>query len=441
MSFLGRYLLLFVAVAGCQPAETAPLPRRPVVLAISGDTRGWIVPCGCTSNQSGGLPRRATWVAAVRGEADVVLADAGGAAAGTSAYDRLRLEFILRGEAAMEVAAHNIGAAEAALGAAYLREVAGRLGVPLVSANVCDARGKPVAEPWRVVPVGGRRVALVGVLSPEYAGGEIRVSEPRQAILEVLPRIPAHDRLVVLAYLPADELETLARTLPEADVVAGGPTGQPLVPRRIGATTLVSATNKGKFLVRLGEAGTPGSWRCEVIELNERFADDPSQVANLKAFYAELARRDFGPEETSFVDPLLVQPDFALAGTDACRKCHEEESRLWDASRHARAWESLCAKGSQVDPECQRCHTTGYGMPGGFRSARAAAMVHVGCESCHGPSRAHAAEPTEHTPRYRVASHGCIDCHDPENSPQFNLPEYWARIAHGGDASPSEEAP
>src|SRR3990172_11014673 len=40
------------------------IPENPsLVLVVSGDTAGWIVPCGCASNQSGGLPRRGSFVA------------------------------------------------------------------------------------------------------------------------------------------------------------------------------------------------------------------------------------------------------------------------------------------------------------------------------------------------------------------------------------------
>ena len=49
--------------AGRLPAERR---GRPLVVVASGDTAGWIVPCGCTSNQSGGLPRRATYIEGLR---------------------------------------------------------------------------------------------------------------------------------------------------------------------------------------------------------------------------------------------------------------------------------------------------------------------------------------------------------------------------------------
>ena len=43
----------------------------------------------------------------------------------------------------------------------------------------------------------------------------------------------AYDALVVLAYLPVDELNALAAALPEADAVIGGPTGQAVEPQAV----------------------------------------------------------------------------------------------------------------------------------------------------------------------------------------------------------------
>jgi 2',3'-cyclic-nucleotide 2'-phosphodiesterase (5'-nucleotidase family) len=52
-------VLITLLLAGCS--------HRNVELHIltSGDTSGWITPCGCTSNQSGGLERRATLIQSI----------------------------------------------------------------------------------------------------------------------------------------------------------------------------------------------------------------------------------------------------------------------------------------------------------------------------------------------------------------------------------------
>src|SRR5439155_20973993 len=46
-----------------RPARTMTA-ERPLELVVSADTAGFIIPCGCTSNQCGGFPRRGTEVKA-----------------------------------------------------------------------------------------------------------------------------------------------------------------------------------------------------------------------------------------------------------------------------------------------------------------------------------------------------------------------------------------
>ncbi|MEN6451701.1 MAG: multiheme c-type cytochrome [Thermoguttaceae bacterium] len=427
-------MLCCVGLTGCRPAA-----RRPLAVVVSGDVAGWIAPCGCASNQSGGLSRRATYLAQLRRAASVIAADVGGAVHGSSTYDRLKLEAILAGESKMDTAAHNIGAAEARFGPNQLRRWAAG-GAPLVSANVRDRAGQSVAAPLRIVTAEGRRVALVGVLAERYATADLDVTPPRQAVLDALAAAASqYDAAIVLAYMPEDDLRQLAGNLPEVDVVAGGPTGQPLTPQRVGSTLLASATNQGKFVVRLDgpDHAATDRWAASVIELNEQFSDDPSQTANLDHFRTALRQADLRPEQTAFVEPSAstAPAGYAVAGNAACRKCHEDEHRQWRQSKHAAAWASLKRTGAQVDPECQRCHTTGYGLSGGFASLADNGprkdRADVGCESCHGPSQGHVANPTTHTPHYARAKDFCIGCHDRENSPKFDLPTYWKRTEHG----------
>lgn len=421
------------AAPGLSPATSG------ATLIVSGDTTGWIVPCGCTSNQSGGLLRRGTFLAQQRREGSVILADAGGAPAGSSDYQRLKFEAILRGELQMGIAAHNLGGPEAALGADYLRRLEQELAVPFVSANLRDASGALVTKPYRIVRVADLRIVLVGVLSAREKPAGCTVDDPRDAVLAALAKAAGeYDRVVVLAWLPEAELRALAMSLPEAHVVIGGPTGQSLAPQMVGATLVASATNKGKFLacVSLPPSGGSGGWTGSVVEINDQFADDDGQAENLRDFRQELAARDFPATKTGLVSPLSAEApsSYRVAGSQACEACHAEAFRTWTESNHLHAWETLTAEKAFADPECQRCHTTAYGAPGGFLSvARSADRVGVGCESCHGPSAEHAAQPKKKTP---LAARGeCIRCHDRENSPRFEFSEYWDRIRHGGHAA------
>jgi hypothetical protein len=433
-------ILSLICLSGCGGRKEKPAT---VTVLISGDTAGWIVPCGCTTNQSGGLPRRGTLVERFRRQGDLLVLDAGGAVQGDSPYDRMKFEAILQGEKAMGLAAHNLGKAEVQFGPAYLREVARRLDVPFVSTNTIDTEGKSLAEPCRTAVVGAFRVAVLGVISPQYATRSVRVSPPRQALLEQLGMLRGkYDAAVVLAYLPEEELRALAESLPEADVVAGGPTGQPIQPQNRGPTLLVSATRQGKFAARLSRNPADGHWTGRIIELSESFADDPQQVENVKKFRTALAKRDVPAADTAFGKTLsgAMPPEYRIAGSESCRECHEEDYLLWKKSKHAQAWETLRAKDGQRDPECQRCHVQGYGLPGGFVSAgRSADRVNVGCEDCHGPSAAHCRKTEIPTGWADNAKQKCIVCHDDENSPKFDYDTYWEKIRHGQDATKKEK--
>jgi Cytochrome c554 and c-prime len=416
-------------------------PDRPVVVVVSGDTAGWLVPCGCTANQSGGLPRRATYLRQLSEDADVLYGDAGGAAAGTSDYHRIKFEAVLRGELAMGVTAHNVGGPEAALGGDYLRRVSKELNVPFVSANVRDSAGMPVAESVRVVERSGLKVAITGVLSPRYASRSCVVEDPREAVLRVAAQVKGRtDRLVVLAYLPPDELRALAAELPEADAVVGGPTGQAMAPQPAGSTTFAAATNKGKFLVRLD------GWRAralagEVVELTPAYADDPDQQANVRRYLEELGDRDIPAANSGLAPPLPTRPPagYRVAGSAACQQCHDKDCTSWAGSGHAHAWQTLADRGYHVDSYCQQCHTTGFGLPGGFESARRAGELHsVGCESCHGPSQAHVKNPKARTTF--AARDQCATCHDRENSPTFAYDTFWPKVRHGEPAKPQRES-
>ncbi len=435
---------LHIGVCGCGGKSPSESPAKPLVIVASGDTAGWIEPCGCTSNQSGGLPRRGTYVANLRQRHEVLLLDVGGAAADSSAYGQAKLSAILAGERAMGLFAHNIGGSEARQGPEYLRQCA--LQSSLVSCNVRDRQGQLLAAPYRVFRGESRQaVAVFGVLSQRYAADGLDVSPPREALLAALkqaaqesgPTNNSFAAIVVLAYLPPDELRVLARELPEVDLVLGGPSGQSIASEQIGHVLLASATNKGKFLAKLEplpskDRGT--SWSGSIVEMTDQFEDQPEQRKNIAAFQRLLADRDFRARDTAFLDGRSQQwpAGYGIAGSDACQDCHQQDHHAWQATAHASAWATLKSSGSQVDSYCQQCHVTGYGLPGGFVSnLRSPQRVSVGCENCHGPSAAHAAQPRTQTPFFGRARDACIQCHDEENSPKFQYEAAWPKIQHG----------
>lgn len=414
----------------------------PLVL-VTCDTSGWIVPCGCASNQAGGLPRRGTYVRQARATESVVVLDVGGAPSGDSDYQRVKFEAILRGERLMDVAAHNLGAAELELGADYLRRLFDE-GTPFLSANTRDADDRTLVPGSKMVAIAGRRILAIGVVSRDFATDEIRVLDPvRAAIDELAAAQPPCDATIVLAYMPEPQLLRLAEALPEVDLVLGGPTGQSISPRHVGPTLVASVTNKGKFIARLLPPTEPGGlWTAQLDELGPKLTDDAEQLANLRHYHDELLVRDFDAVETGLVSNLASGEPTELhyAGTESCRACHAEDCQSWDDSRHSHAWQTLTAQGVHGDSYCQQCHTTGFAQPGGFTTIRHSAdRTSVGCESCHGPSQRHVERPRVRTPF--VARDQCTQCHDAENSPEFAYDEYWELIRHGIRSSSAVASP
>ena len=300
-------ILIAVSIAGCEQQSSPAVSVQPEVVSnnlsivISGDTRGWLMPCGCTSNQSGGLLRRATYVEQIRRESDVLVLDCGGAADGTAPYQQARFKAILMGERLMGLTAHNIGVSEAILGADVLKQLSTDTGVEFISANV-RSNGTAFTATHKLLTQSGHRLLVTGVCSQqlladaENVPAEISVGDPADAILSVIDAAARSEAsqpeliVLVLAWLPEDEMRRLAETLPEIHILVGGPTGQSLRPQTVGRTLMMSATNKGKFIARIP---MPRSHElpttAEIVELSPSFADDAAQKQNLDAFRALLA--------------------------------------------------------------------------------------------------------------------------------------------------------
>jgi hypothetical protein len=434
---VGLFIILLVSIFAQRLIER-PQARSngPLTIVVAGDTRGAIAPV-CSANPTGGLARRGELIRRARAAGPVVVADLGNAAFGDSAYDRANFSAILKGEALLGVAAHNVGPSEAALGAAELRELGRRSGVLFVSTNVRDATGRPVAETLRVVESGGRRVAIAGLLSPSYGGESLRIESPRQALDGALQPHVEYDDLLVLAYLTQEETKELLSHLPGQALVVTPADVEASVEGDSAAIVLTASVGQqGTSVVRFDRDPADG-WSGQSIAVDSNVPEEPRQIDNLVEYHRELARRDFAAQETRFVLelPPAVGRETQVAGTHTCRACHIQDCAAWDNSPHARAWQTLVDRGVQYDVACQRCHTTGFGWAGGFVSAdRSHATLNVGCESCHGPSFAHVLDPMTRTPL--VARDQCGRCHTAETSGEFNFDAAWGAIRHG----PSAEA-
>jgi len=436
---MGALAIVVLAMLACMTALVVWWHTRATAgavgpnVVVSGDTAGWITP-GCTSKQSGGLARRATYLNELREQGSVIYLDAGGAASGTSEYHRIKFEAIIEGERTMQIAAHNLGRSELALGPDYLRQIGSRMHFPFVSENTRDLAGKRIIENRRIVESGGVRVGIIGVVSPLYGTDQIIVDDPRQAVVDAVVAIRGHcDSLILLAYMPEDELRKLAQDVNGVDAIVGGAGKEMIVPREAGATTLAAAGEYGKQLVemRVPLSRSTSAWEGKMMEMNSAIADDTAQLNNIQRYLNTLEAKDISAGESGVAGSMAAS-DQALAGSAACLKCHPGDYNAWIGSRHARGFATLTESGFAVDSNCQKCHTSNFAMAGGFVSARRSAateLAGVGCESCHGPSAGHVKDPKKHTAWAGIVQ--CVRCHTEENSPHFEYGTGWEKIRHG----------
>lgn len=125
-------------------------------------------------------------------------------------------------------------------------------------------------------------------------------------------------------------------------------------------------------------------------------------------------------------------------GSEACGGCHASALAWWKTHPHGHAYDTLVERNKQYNLSCVGCHVTGYEQPGGSTVTHNAGLVHVGCESCHGPGSLHLADPKQIV-RAPVET-TCLGCHNAEHSDQFDFATYRARLIVPGHGLPDGQA-
>lgn len=111
-------------------------------------------------------------------------------------------------------------------------------------------------------------------------------------------------------------------------------------------------------------------------------------------------------------------------GLETCAACHADINDSFANTAHAKALGVLKDAGSDGDPECLACHTTGLS---GAKYVDGA----VTCEACHGPGGEHVASGDPAAVAKGGGEAVCLKCHTPDWSPDFDYEAYLAKGVHG----------
>ncbi|RLB38118.1 MAG: hypothetical protein DRH30_12035 [Deltaproteobacteria bacterium] len=136
--------------------------------------------------------------------------------------------------------------------------------------------------------------------------------------------------------------------------------------------------------------------------------------------------------------PLLGPDDIAYVGSAACAGCHQTAYAWWRNHAHGVAYLTLQQRNKEYNLDCVGCHVTGYDQPGGSTVTHNLdlALVNVGCESCHGPGAAHAKDAEKVGILRDTPESMCVVCHTPEHSDLFDYDAFRKTIVVPGHGLP-----
>jgi len=443
-------------------------PRPKLAMIVTGREDGYMEPCGCAGldRMKGGLSRRHTMIESLGKKGwPVVCVDVGGLSKGYGPQAEIKFQRTVDAMRKMGYEAIGFGLNDLQLPTAELVSVAAEPS-PFVSANVglfgFDAN---LTARTKTVEAGGLKVGITAVLGKKYQAGinnqEIELASPEEALAQVLPPLKKScNLLVLLAFATKEESLALGQQFPDFQLVvtAGGPAEPPKTPMQIPGTQslLIEVGEKGMDAIVLGFYDDPANpLRYQRVPLDSRFAASPDMRRIMVAYQEQLKRLGFEGLGIRPVSHPQAEVNGPFVGSEKCKSCHEESYRVWKKSNHAKAWKTLVEADPprNFDPECISCHVIGWHptkyfpyRTGFLSEKKTPEMRDVGCESCHGPGGAHcdaedgsdlalqeklceAVRVTKEESQTNLAKM-CQNCHDLDNSPDFNFETYWPKVEH-----------
>ena len=456
-----------------------------IALLLSGEQHGYLEPCGCSENQSGGMARRADLVRKIVEEKgwDLVGLDVGGTLKRSRRQDGIKFEKLFEAFQQLNYAAVGVGVEELKMGADFI--LTHKIENPedlaksaaLVSANV-ELFGQDVGWPLpcRLIEKAGVKIGVTSIIgmslsekvAPAGVNTNIRILEPDTVLPGVIKTLEEFkpDLMVLLCHGKDTEATALAKAYPQFQIIlaAGGyeePDGKPV---KVGNTWILYTGHKGKRVGVLGyypdNANEP--FKFELIQLDkERFKNHPAMRELMRNYQQQLEDEGIAASEDLLINRHPTGQTFV--GAETCAGCHTKAYAKWKETGHAAAFTTL-KEGPwsenradekvdwirrQFDPECLSCHVVGWHPQemlrydsGYVTEQQSSHLLGQQCENCHGPGSLHVKDPDDPIGQKMVRrtlddakKKMCVDCHDPDNSPKFTperFNEFWEKVKHPG---------
>ncbi len=380
----------------------------------------------------------------------VLVVDAGNLFGMRRESEKKQSEFLAEHTAALGYDVFGVGEWDLNYGLDFLRQIEQKHGFTFVNANLHRGNSKElVFPPYAVREIAGLKVGFISVLSPRYKivtmtsePDDFTADSPRDALDRYLPELRQKaDLIVLLAQMPSAEVRQLLVDLGKdsgLDIcVEGHDPKQYRRPNWVEDVLLLAANNQGKYIGQMDAMVSPEgvidreSVQITIHALDQNSPEIESIVKEVDEFKAKLDAES--GKVTSFDHPRTRgAASEKFLGMHTCARCHSEAAKVYSQSGHARAFQTLQAKGQENNPECVSCHVVGFDYVNGYdrvadpKVPGREQLKNVQCEACHGYGTTH-----ERGNGWAAAAKAsCTTCHDAANSPDFDYATYWAKIAH-----------
>ena len=348
----------------------------------------------------------------------------------------------------MGYAATTVGLNDLWMGREYLVTILSETGIKMVSANVYDeSTGELLVEPYVIADRAGMKFGITGVLDPSQnirtrKGVEspgVTITPSAEALEALLPELRSKsDFVVVLAHMSLKRSKELAEAVPGIDfIVVGNQAQKGAEPFEAGGAVFLQSGTRGQaiadYRLRFDEDGQYAGYEGRAVTLDDKIPADAAMALKLKEHKqavealnkqraAERAaeRQERRRQNTDYVE--------ACVGVEAsCARCHTEQYEHWKETPHAEAFTTLQESFESTDPACLRCHSTCQLNLKQDGSVPVPELLRgVQCESCHGVGTEHARDGSYGAIKVET----CLNCHDDENSPDFDLATYLPKVTH-----------
>ncbi|MGB5350990.1 MAG: multiheme c-type cytochrome [Polyangiales bacterium] len=502
LTVLALSLSLSLGCSRGQPKGKDGAEVPSVRIALVTDLKGYLEPCGCTSDPLGGIDRLAAQIRALRaGPAPVVFLVAGDTFFDTPTIEPVRVDQAGRNAKTLAGILGGMNVAAVLPGQSDRAQPSETLDTLKAASDFPWLAMEGDAELLRV-KAGDLRLAVVGV----------RPGADRNAVKPLVASAEADSELTIALVDGSRRDANRMGAIDGVDLVIQGGLDEddPVSPRESGRAWLLHASRQGQGLTvvdvyqkRIGEAFVDRSeWSraerarhldAQLSDLGEKIAaweksgdvdaadlesqrarlaalrkarqalDRPAPSTDDNALYAtwiplpKNAPKDPAVEalmrkhdkvvndanRVAFANlkpPPLGPDDIAYLGSAACSGCHQPAYAWWSTHAHGHAYRTLQERNKEYNLDCVGCHVTGYEQPGGSTVTHNLdlALVNVGCESCHGPGAAHAKDPEKFGILRNTPASTCLQCHNAQHSDLFDYEGYKKTLIVPGHGLPPE---